>query len=209
MVQISVMKKEKPEEQIKEDSQAELKARSRKKSETEGQVKKDVPLEKMTKADLLEKVKEVQKTAEENYDLYVRSQAENDNMKKRFQKEKEDLARYSNESLIKQLLSVADNLEKAITHSKDGKSIDSLREGVELTLKGLMDTLEKGGLQPVKAAGESFDPNFHEAVSGLEDDTVEPGTVLQELQRGYLLNQRLIRPAKVIISKSANAPERA
>jgi molecular chaperone GrpE len=125
-------------------------------------------------------------------------------MKKRFKKEKEDLARYSNESLIKQLLSVTDNLEKAISHSNDEKSIGALREGVELTLKGLLDTLERVGLQAVKAEGESFDPNFHEAVATMEDDTVKPGTVLQQLQKGYLLNQRLVRPAKVIVSRSSD-----
>jgi len=201
---ISIVQKEKPEEQIEKESQAELEVHSDQKDEKEDEVKKDVPLEKMTKADLLEKIKEVQEKAEENYDLYIRSQAENDNMKKRFQKEKADLARYSNESLIKQLLSVADNLEKAISHSNDEKSIAALREGIELTLKGFIDILERTGLQAVKAGGESFDPNFHEAVAGMEDDTVKPGTVLQELQKGYMLNQRLIRPAKVIVSKSSD-----
>jgi molecular chaperone GrpE len=201
---ISIVQKEKPEEQIEKESQAELEVHSDQKDEKEDEVKKDVPLEKMTKADLLEKIKEVQEKAEENYDLYIRSQAENDNMKKRFQKEKADLARYSNESLIKQLLSVADNLEKAISHSNDEKSIAALREGIELTLKGFIDILERAGLQAVKAGGESFDPNFHEAVAGMEDDTVKPGTVLQELQKGYMLNQRLIRPAKVIVSKSSD-----
>lgn len=204
MGNISIMQKEKPEEQVKKASQEELKVHSDKKDEKEEELKKDVPLEKMTKADLLEKIKEVQKQAEENYDLYVRSQAENENMKKRFQKEKEDLARYSNESLIKQLLSVADNLEKAISHSSDEKSVGALREGIELTLKGLMDTLGRAGLQTVKTEGESFDPNFHEAVAGMEDNTVKPGMVLQELQKGYMLNQRLIRPAKVIVSKGTD-----
>ncbi len=204
MGNISIVQKEKPEEQIEKESQAELEVHSDQKDEKEDEVKKDVPLEKMTKADLLEKIKEVQEKAEENYDLYIRSQAENDNMKKRFQKEKADLARYSNESLIKQLLSVADNLEKAISHSNDEKSIAALREGIELTLKGFIDILERTGLQAVKAGGESFDPNFHEAVAGMEDDTVKPGTVLQELQKGYMLNQRLIRPAKVIVSKSSD-----
>jgi molecular chaperone GrpE len=73
-----------------------------------------------------------------------------------------------------------------------------------LTLKGLLDTLERVGLQAVKAEGESFDPNFHEAVATMEDDTVKPGTVLQQLQKGYLLNQRLVRPAKVIVSRSSD-----
>lgn len=204
MSEIGNMTTEKPEEHNGEDSQEDVKVHSDQGSDSEDQVRKDVPIEKMTKAELIEKIKEAQKTAEKNYDLYIRSQAEQENIKKRFQKEKEDLAKYSNENLIKQLLSVVDNLEKAISHSNDGKSIDALREGVELTLKGLMDTLERVGLQMVKAAGEPFDPNFHEAVAGREDDTVEPGTVIQELQKGYMLNQRLIRPAKVIVSKRSD-----
>ena len=204
MGNISIMQEEKPEAQIEQDSREELKGHPEQKDEKEDQVKKDVPLEKLTKADLIEKVREVQKTAEANYDLYIRSQAENDNMKKRFKKEKEDLARYANESLIKQLLSVADNLEKALSHSNDESSMEALREGIMLTLKGFMDTLERAGLQSVKAEGESFDPNFHEAVSAMEDDTVDPGTVLQEVQKGYLLNQRLIRPTKVVVSKRSD-----
>jgi molecular chaperone GrpE len=97
---------------------------------------------------------------------------------------------------------VADSLEKAIAHSEEVNSIDGLKEGVELTLKGLMDTLEKAGLKAVRSVGESFDPNFHEAVSQLEESSVRLGTVIQELQKGYLLNKRLIRPSMVIISKN-------
>lgn len=164
--------------------------------------KEEIPLEKMTKAQLIEKVKQVKEYSEKNFDLYVRSQADIENMKKRFQKEKEDLAKFSNETLIKQLLTVADNLEKAISHFKEDNPIQGLREGVELTLKGLLDTLEKAGVERVQAVGEPFDPNFHEAVSAMEDDAVESGTVLQELQGGYLLNDRLIRPAMVIVAKN-------
>ncbi len=166
--------------------------------------KKEVPLEKMTKSQLLEKVKEAEASAEKHYDLYVRSQAEMENMKRRFQREKSELVKFSNESLIKQLLPVMDNLEKAIAHSKDENSLDALVKGVELTLKGLRDTLEKSGLKEVKAAGEAFDPNFHEAMCEQEDDCVQPGTVIQEVQKGYLLNERLIRPAMVIVSKKGS-----
>jgi molecular chaperone GrpE len=162
---------------------------------------KEIPLEKMTKAQLLKKISEIQESVDRNFDLYLRSQAEIENLKKRFKKEKADLAKYSNESLIKRLLTVMDNLQNAITHSREKKALKALTEGVELTLKGLMDALEKAGLEQVKAEGESFDPNFHEAVSELEDDASEPGTVLQELQKGYILHQRLIRPAMVIVSK--------
>lgn len=201
------MKMEGFQEEIKkEESEAQSSRSSKDQVETEGievenHEKKEIPLEKMTKAQLLKKISEIQESVEKNFDLYLRSQAEMENLKKRFKKEKEDLVKYSNESLIKRLLTVMDNLQNAITHSRDKKALKALGEGVELTLKGLMDALEKAGLEQVKAEGEPFDPNFHEAVSELEDDALEPGTVLQELQKGYNLNQRLIRPAMVVISK--------
>ena len=164
----------------------------------------EIPLENLKKTELLEKAKEIQKTADENYDLYMRSLAEIENLKKRYQKDKSDLIKFSNESLVKQLLIVIDNLEKAVSAIQEENSVEALREGVELTLKGLMDTLGKTGLEAVQAQGEPFDPNFHEAISELEDNTVEPGTVLQVLQKGYVLNDRLIRPAMVIVNKSSS-----
>lgn len=202
MVQVEVMKEQSPEKKIQEDSQEELKEQPGEKDKEGDNEEREIPLEKMTKGQLLNRVKEVQETADKNFDLYVRSQADIDNLKKRFQKEKAELYRFSNESLIKKLLSVGDNLEKAIAHSEDDNSLDALTEGVELTLKGLMDTLEREGLESVKALGEPFDPNFHEAVSELQDNSAKPGTVIQELQKGYILNQRLIRPAMVIVNKN-------
>lgn len=202
MVQVEVMKAESPEKKIGEDSQKELKEQPGERDKESYNEESEIPLEKMTKGQLLNRVKEVQETADKNFDLYVRSQAEIDNLKKRFQRDKTELCKFSNESLIKNLLSVVDNLEKAIAHSDNDNSLDALREGVELTLKGLMDTLEREGLESVKALGELFDPNFHEAVSELQDNSAKPGTVIQELQKGYILNNRLIRPAMVIVSKN-------
>jgi molecular chaperone GrpE len=168
-------------------------------SEIESQ--NEIPVSEMTKDQLIEKISEVQALADTNMDNYLRSQAEMENMKKRFQKDKQDLVKFGNEILTKQLLPVADNLEMALDHSKGENSLEALREGVDLTLKGLMNVLEKAGVERVEAVGATFDPNFHEAVSEQEDDRAEPGTVLKELQKGYLLNQRLIRPAMVIVNK--------
>ena len=164
---------------------------------------KEKPLEALKKSELIEKIREVREEADKNHDLYLRSQAEMDNMKKRFQREKGDLIKFSNDNLIKQLLPVVDSLEKAISHSNEGNAFDALRKGVELTLKGLMDTLEKSGLEEIKALGEAFDPNFHEAVSELVNNEVEPKTVIEELQKGYLLNKRLLRPSMVVLSKNS------
>ncbi len=197
------MKEESAKIKINDTDQGETEENSKQGDESPKTEKKEIPVDKMTKAQLIDKIEQVQESVEENYDLYVRSQAEMDNMKKRFQKEKQDLIKFSNESLVKQVLPVMDNLEKAISHSQDENSLNSLKEGVELTLKGLKNTLEKAGLEEVQAVGEPFDPNCHEAISEQEDDSVEPKTVLQELQKGYFLNKRLIRPSMVIVSKSA------
>jgi len=196
------MKEEKIKIKVKEDLKEERKEHSGKMAEKEIHKEKDAPSVKMTKTELLKKIEELQESAKKNYDLYIRSHADIDNVKKRFQKEKDELVKYSNELLIKQLLPVIDSLKNAIDHSQDEKSTDALKEGVELTLKGLIDTLEKAGLEKVKAMGEPFDPNFHEAISGQEDNTKESGIVLKELQNGYILNQRLIRPALVIVNKN-------
>jgi len=207
VVKVNIVEDEKGQEDGREESVEELNPSSEGRSDMEDhdEKEKDILLKKMTKPQLLDKIKEIQDGADKNFDLYVRSRAENDNLKKRFQKEKEDLGRYANETLIKQLLPVVDNLEKVIAHLQKDTPASALAEGVELTLKGMLDTLKKNGVEEVKAVGEPFDPNFHEAVSGQVDDSVAPGTVLQELQKGYILNDRLIRASMVVISKSGNS----
>ncbi len=197
MARIDVMDEKKPTEDLPEEIDGE-EALS---PEDESQNEEEIPLREMTKDQLIEKISEAQASADTNMDNYLRSQAEMENMKKRFQKDKQDLIKYGNETLTKQLLPVADNLEKALDHSKDENPLEALRDGVDLTLKGLMNVLEKAGVEVVEAVGVPFDPNFHEAVSEQEDDRAGPGTVLKELQKGYLLNQRLIRPAMVIVNK--------
>ena len=204
MARVSVMKEDKMEVTVKEGPQVESEAQNREQTvseDQEDQEKKEIPLEDMKREELLTKVKEIQGLAENNFDLYLRSQADMENLKRRFQKEKDDLVKFSNESLIRQLLPVVDNLKKALEHSQDENSLNALSEGVELTLKGLMDTLKRVGVEEVKALGEPFDPNFHEAMCEQEDNCVKSGTVLQEPQKGYVLNKRLIRPAMVVVSK--------
>jgi molecular chaperone GrpE len=158
-------------------------------------------LEKMPESELLQKIEEFREKADKNYDQYVRAQAEIENIIKRNKKEKEEWIKYSTETLIKDLLPVIDNLEKAIRHSNNEDSLQALREGVELTLKGLKDTLSRSGLEEIVSLGKPFDPNYHHAISEQEDENTEPGVVITEFQKGYNLHQRLIRPAMVIISK--------
>ena len=157
--------------------------------------------EEMTRAELVKKLKETEEQAQKNYDLYMRTYAEMENVKKSGIKEREELAKYANESLIKEILPVIDNLDKAISHAQNDENSASLIEGLELTRDGLMKILEKAGLSQVEALGKPFDPNFHQSVSQQVDDTFDPGHVLVELQKGYVLNGRLLRPSMVIISQ--------
>lgn len=161
-------------------------------------------LEDLSQSELIEKLQAAQTDRDRHFDFYLRSQAEMENLKKRFQKEKDGLIRFANESLIKDLLPVADNLEKAMNHSRGETGLEGLREGIDLTLKGLMETLKKAGVQEVSAQGLPFDPNYHDAISEIENNEVDQGTVIQELQKGYLLNNRLLRPATVIVSRKGS-----
>jgi len=155
-----------------------------------------VPQEETLEAQLEAKGKE----AQDNYDRFLRLSAEFENFKKRMEKEKNDAYKFGTESLIKELLPVLDNLERAIDHG-EAKDPQGLLEGVDLTLKGLLTLLEKIGVSPVDASGKEFDPNLHEAVMVQEDAHHPAGTVLTQLQKGYTLHSRLIRPAMVVVSK--------
>jgi len=172
-----------------------------------GRGKRTKKPEDMTKQELLKKLSETQEQAQNNYDLYMRTYAEMENIKKRGIREREELAKYANESLIKEILPAIDSLEKAISHAIDDENSSALVEGLELTRDGLMKVLEKAGLEEVEAIGKPFDPNFHEAVSQQKDDTVAPGHVMIELQKGYVLNGRLIRPSTVVISSGKDTNE--
>jgi len=190
-----------------EEKKAEDLKQQDKKSREKGREKKVKSLEEMTKRELLEKVKETEVKAQENYDLYMRTYAEMENIKKREKKEREELAKFANESLIREILPAIDNLQKAISHAQNDNNLSGLVKGLEMTLGGLMKTLDKLGLKEVEAEGKPFDPNFHEAISQQIDDKVAPGHVIMELQKGYLLNERLIRPSIVVISQGNSKNE--
>jgi len=149
---------------------------------------------------LQDQLAEKTREATETFDKWLRLRAEFENYKKRMQKEKADLMRFGNESLLKSILPILDNLERAIDHGKGLKENTPLLEGVELTLKQFIDTLERFGVKPVPAMGEVFDPEKHEAISYQESDQ-EPHRVISEVLKGYLFHERLLRPAKVIVSR--------
>jgi molecular chaperone GrpE len=134
-------------------------------------------------------------------DRLLRVMAETDNFKKRTERDKADFLRRANESLVKDLLPVVDNLERALAHLGENEAGGTLAQGVELTLQELMKTLERHGLERVEAVGLAFNPEVHEAMMQQEDADAEDNTVLGELGRGYLFQGRLLRPAMVVVSK--------
>ena len=130
---------------------------------------------------------------------YMRLMADFQNQKKRFDKEKADIHQYANEKIVKNLLEVLDNFERALDATKDADP--SLHEGMELIFKQLMAALEKAGVAEIKALGEDFDPNFHNAVMMEETDEYESNKVSEVMQKGYTLNSRVIRPSMVKVAQ--------
>jgi len=131
---------------------------------------------------------------------YLRLYAEFDNYKKRINKDKEELLKYGQESLLYELLTVIDNLELALKHASDEVST-GLIQGVEITYKELIKTLEKFGLNAVEAEGKTFDPSVHHAMSQIEDGELEENIVVEEYRKGYMLKDKVLRPALVAVSK--------
>lgn len=163
------------------------------------------PDETAKKEDKKDALKEVQEQLEAEKDKVLRLSAEFENYKKRKQRELDEFKKFANETLFKQLLGVVDNLERAIDSAKGDKAAENqngLLEGVALTHKEILKFFETFNVKPVEAENQSFDPNFHQAVTQEETDRVPENTVTTVLQKGYLYHDRLIRPAMVVVSKA-------
>ncbi len=142
------------------------------------------------------------KAYDELNDRFLRLAADFDNYKKRISKEKADLISYGNEELIRSLLSVLDNLERGIEHSQTDKDTNPIIEGLRLVHKQFLDCLEKFGVKAIKVdRGDVFDPNLHQAVERVESSEIQPGLILSEMLKGYMLKDRLLRPSLVTVSK--------
>lgn len=138
-------------------------------------------------------------------DRWMRERADLENYKRRAVREKQDALRFGSENLLKDLLPVIDNLHRALAHGRVGREDDPILTGVELVLRGFDEVLERHGVKVVPARGTPFDPNRHEAISHVESDA-PANTVIDEHQRGYILHDRLLRPALVTVGKG---PQRA
>jgi molecular chaperone GrpE len=150
--------------------------------------------------DLKSKLSAAEQKAEESYQRFLRAQADFDNFRRRTQKEKEDQAKYASLSVIEQLLPALDNFERALTASKGTQDAESLAKGVEMVLRQMEQVLGAEGLETIPTVGEVFNPTVHQAVMQEESDEYESGIVIAELQKGYKLKDKVIRPAMVKVS---------
>ena len=146
--------------------------------------------------------------ARQNHERWLRERADLENVKKRFARERDETVRFANENVLKDLLPVVDNLERAVEHAQGGGNGKPLLEGVALVLKGLRDVLERHGVTRVEAKGVPFDPNHHQAMAQVESAEHAPNHVVEEHQPGYRLHDRLLRPALVTVAKAPEAREK-
>jgi len=135
----------------------------------------------------------------EQKDKFVRLQAETDNFRKRLSREKEEFSQYANERLFKELLPIFDNFERAL--GDPSNDIKSLKEGLEMILKQFSSFLEKEKVEPIEAIGEKFNPMIHEVLTSEDSSELEENTIISQFVKGYTINNRVIRPSQVVISK--------
>ena len=140
----------------------------------------------------------------ENRDKYVRLLADFDNFRRRAHKDRQDVIQFGHENLVKDLLSTVDNLDRAIEHAhqNDGGDLESLLQGVELVQREFYAVFAQHEVHVIDAEGSEFDPSLHEAMAQVQDDSAAPNTVIEVLQKGYQLRDRLLRPARVVVAKS-------
>ncbi len=163
--------------------------------------------ETVEEGELTRLLEDARSKADEHWDQLMRTRAELDNLRKRNQRDLENAHKFALERFSQELLQVWDSLELGHQAAQDEQvDVQKLREGTELTLKLLGDVMNKHGVEQVDPQGEPFNPEFHQAMTLQERDDVPPNTVVAVMQKGYLLNGRLLRPAMVMVSKAAAAP---
>ncbi|MBR4944079.1 MAG: nucleotide exchange factor GrpE [Peptococcaceae bacterium] len=155
-------------------------------------------------AEAAEEVLDPEKLAADLAELnqrFLRTAADFENYKRRTAQEKEDLLKYSNAKLMTELLPVLDNFQLALRSPAESTEAQNVVKGVEMIYRQMLQTLEQAGMKKIEAVGQPFNPNMHEAIMQVEDDTVPEDTVVEELRAGYMLKERVIRPSMVKVSK--------
>ncbi len=171
--------------------------------EAEVEIAEEAPLDPIEK--LKQEISSANDEARKNWDLYLRERADLENARKRHQREREEAIRFANDRLLKEMIPVLDNLERAVDHADQGNNDNQgLLEGVNMTINQFRKALEDFGVKGINAIGAAFDPNLHQAMGQVESGEHAPNTVVSEFQKGYLLHDRLLRPSLVMVAK---APE--
>ncbi len=164
--------------------------------------KKESKTEKKKTASAKDKeIQKLKKEIEELKDKYLRQVAEFENFRKRKERELEEFWRKANADLILKLLPILDDIERSLESARRDQNFEALVEGIEMIYKTFLKVLEAEGVTPISAVGQEFDPEYHEALMQVEKEDVPPNTVVEEHQKGYLIGDKILRPAKVIVSK--------
>jgi molecular chaperone GrpE len=142
----------------------------------------------------------LRRQAEENYQRFLRVQADFDNFRRRARQEKEEFAKYASLKLIEQLLPIVDNFERALQSSRETSDFEALAKGLDMTSRQLAQVLEQEGLRPMESVGQPFNPEYHQAIMQVESEEHEEGIVVEEVQKGYMLKDKVLRPAMVKVS---------
>ncbi|MDR9435766.1 MAG: nucleotide exchange factor GrpE [Thiohalophilus sp.] len=167
------------------------------------------PLEADSVEELQAKLTEAENRAQENWEKLLRTNAEMDNLRRRTERELESAHKYALERFAQELLAVRDSLEMGVAAAEQEEaSVEKIKEGTELTLRMLEGAMDKFNIQPIDPQDEPFDPERHQAMSTVETPDKAPNTVINVMQKGYLLNDRLIRPAMVIVSRAPEADDK-
>jgi len=157
---------------------------------------------------LYDELETARQEAADNYDRYLRASAELENVKKRAVKERADALNYGNEGLLRDILPIVDSLERALEQTSNANDFDAFVEGLQLIYEKLLASLQKHGVERIDALGTDFDPNFHEAMLQVESEEYDDNMVVEEFERGYLLNGRLLRPVKAAVSKKISKDDK-
>lgn len=203
------MQKDQPEQtaETNDDLESEaIEVSAEAEAETETEAGEQTP-EASEAGDLTRLLEDARSKADEHWNHLMRTRAELDNLRKRHQRELENAHKFALERFTQELLQVWDSLELGHLAAQDEQAdVQKLREGTELTLKLLTDVMNKQGVEQIDPQGEPFNPEYHQAMTMREQDDVPPNTVVGVMQKGYLLNGRLLRPAMVMVSKAGAAP---
>ncbi len=156
---------------------------------------------------LREALQAAESKAQENYELALRAKADAENQVRRAEREAANAKRYALERFVSDLVPVLDSMEQGLAIDVQDEAARAMRDGLELTMKLLLEAMEKHGVERVDPQGKPFNPDHHEAMSMVESDEVDPHHVLQVFQKGYLLNGRVVRPARVVVAKAASKAE--